>query len=66
MKTEGAGARWSTSSYSNGEGACVEVALGDTVGARDTKHHGTGPELWVSADGWRAFLAGAVDGELTA
>ncbi|TDC20600.1 DUF397 domain-containing protein [Streptomyces sp. 8K308] len=66
MNGKDAGGRhWFTSSYSSNGDQCVEVALGEAVGMRDTKHHGAGPELWVSADGWRAFVAGAVSGELT-
>ncbi|GAB2907230.1 DUF397 domain-containing protein [Streptomyces mayteni] len=57
---------WSTSSYSSNGDQCVEVALGEAVGMRDTKHHGDGPELWVSAEGWQAFVAGAIGRGLTA
>lgn len=49
---------WRKSSYSgDGNGACVEVALGsEAVGVRDSKN-ATGPVLTVPADHWRTFLA---------
>ncbi|MYU56707.1 MULTISPECIES: DUF397 domain-containing protein [Streptomyces] len=57
-------AEWFKSSYSNGNGSCVEVAnLGDAVAMRDTKQHGMGPVLTNTAEGWRAFIAGVVNGE---
>lgn len=57
-------AAWFKSSYSNGNGECVEVAyLGDEVAMRDSKQHGTGPVLTSNAEGWRSFIAGVVNGE---
>ena len=60
-------ARWRTSSYTNGGGACVEVA--DNLAAehgvvlvRDSKNP-TGPALRFTATEWAAFLAGAKAGE---
>ena len=51
---------WRTSSYSNGGGAnCVEA--GHVAGAilvRDTRDHGAGPVLRVSARAWRRFTSG--------
>ncbi|MPZ65405.1 MAG: DUF397 domain-containing protein [Pseudonocardiaceae bacterium] len=48
---------WHTSSYSNGEAACVEVAPApDRVLVRDSKDP-DGPGLTVTPDAWRAFLA---------
>ncbi len=56
---------WRTSSYSNGEAACVEVgwytsggsgAATDRVLVRDSKDR-TSPALIFSAPAWRAFLA---------
>lgn len=56
-------AQWFKSSYSNGNGACVEVAhLGEVVGMRDSKQH-TGPVLTSSVEGWQAFIDGVVGGE---
>ncbi|WP_129840145.1 DUF397 domain-containing protein [Streptomyces sp. RFCAC02] len=50
-------ARWAKSSYSSNHEACVEVArVPGAAGMRDTKALGTGPELWVSSDTWRAFV----------
>ncbi|NBE81126.1 DUF397 domain-containing protein [Micromonospora rubida] len=55
-----AGAVWRTSSRSNDQGLCVEVAdnLVDTVGVvavRDSKNP-AGPALAVSPPGWTAFV----------
>lgn len=55
---------WRKSSYSNGDGgACVEVATGcqDEVPIRDSKML-TGPVVFVSNDGWSAFLDAVKDG----
>lgn len=52
------GARWRTSSRSNGTGGnCVEVAgnLPGVVVVRDSKDR-TGPVLIFAPDAWRAFL----------
>jgi hypothetical protein len=49
--------RWKRSSYSGDSGsACVECA-GDSrvVRIRDSKNR-TGPQLWIAAAGWRAFV----------
>jgi uncharacterized protein DUF397 len=50
---------WRKSTYSNGDGGdCVEV--GNASGAvlvRDTKQRGTGPQLNVGPDAWKAFTA---------
>ena len=54
------GAVWRTSSRSNDQGLCVEVAdnlvavLG-VVGLRDSKDQ-AGPTLGVSPQGWKAFV----------
>jgi hypothetical protein len=60
-------AQWFTSSYSNGGGACVEVAFlgGGEVAVRDTKDQGAGPVLRFTAAEWSAFVDGARDGEFT-
>ncbi|TCB99274.1 DUF397 domain-containing protein [Micromonospora zingiberis] len=54
------GAVWRTSSRSNDQGLCVEVAdnlarLHGVVGVRDSKDQ-TGPALVVSPSGWSAFV----------
>ncbi|MEV0641800.1 DUF397 domain-containing protein [Streptomyces sp. NPDC050619] len=48
-----------TSSYSSQEGNCVEVAVTATGGraVRDSKNQ-QGPSLYLSPEGWGAFLAG--------
>ncbi|MEU9169966.1 DUF397 domain-containing protein [Streptomyces sp. NPDC048420] len=52
-----AGAAWRASSYSGGQGNCVEVADGfvAVLPVRDSKRPG-GPLLVVSRDAWRTFL----------
>jgi hypothetical protein len=48
---------WRTSSYTGGQGNCVEVATAaGTVLVRDTKDR-EGPLLAVPTTAWRAFLA---------
>ena len=58
--------RWRKSSYSNHEGACVEMATIDqqTIGFRDSKDP-SGPILTFEREAAAAFLAGAALGELT-
>jgi hypothetical protein len=48
---------WRKSSHSgNGGGGCVEAGSAPgVVLIRDTKNHGAGPVLRVSAETWRAF-----------
>ncbi|PTA43116.1 DUF397 domain-containing protein [Micromonospora sp. NBC_01392] len=58
--TELIGAVWRTSSRSNDQGLCVEVATNvvaahGVVGVRDSKDP-TGPTLAVSPPGWSAFV----------
>ncbi|MEV5601486.1 DUF397 domain-containing protein [Streptomyces sp. NPDC052299] len=56
-------AAWFKSSYSNGNGNCVEVAnLGTAVGVRDSKVQ-EGPVLRCGAGGWRAFIGDLVQGD---
>jgi hypothetical protein len=54
------------SSYTAGEGNCVEVALTSTGGraVRDSKNP-SGPLLHLTPDCWRAFLDGAKSGALS-
>jgi hypothetical protein len=47
--------RWRKSSHSQTDN-CVEVALGETVGVRDTKGCPR-DELAVTSNAWRAFTA---------
>jgi hypothetical protein len=50
-------AAWRKSSYSAGNGSCVEVAShSPAVAVRDSKNP-TGPALIVSPLAWRSFLA---------
>ena len=59
-----AGLAWIKSSLSRAQGSCVELAsLPDGgVGVRDSKDP-SGPVLRFTPDEWRAFLAGARNGE---
>jgi len=53
--------RWFKSSYTNTE--CVEVHIApDWIAVRDSKNP-DGPVLQFNPAEWRAFLAGAKDGE---
>ncbi|MEV6506919.1 DUF397 domain-containing protein [Streptomyces sp. NPDC051642] len=53
-------AHWITSSYSSGEGQCIEVAaLPNTIASRDSKDLNS-PVLLFTRDGWRDFI-GAVN-----
>jgi Domain of unknown function (DUF397) len=57
---------WRKSSFSGSNGgACVEVGQADdgTILVRDTKDCGRGPVHRYSAAEWRAFIAGARNGE---
>jgi hypothetical protein len=49
-------AAWRKSTYSGGNGSCVEVAgLGGAVAVRDSKNP-DGPKLILTQDTWRAFV----------
>ncbi|MGH3754620.1 MAG: DUF397 domain-containing protein [Pseudonocardiaceae bacterium] len=55
---------WRTSSRSNGERDCVEVAVvPGRVGVRDSKDR-SGPALLVPPSAWRAFVGDLQRGEL--
>ncbi|MCT2592999.1 DUF397 domain-containing protein [Streptomyces sp. N2-109] len=60
-------AAWRTSSYSNGQANCVEVADGyaDVLPVRDSKDP-QGPALVFPADGWAAFVTAVKGGDLAA
>jgi hypothetical protein len=54
---------WKKSSYSGGNGDCVEVAsLGDGVAVRDSKNP-DGPRLYFTPSEWEAFRQGVKAGE---
>jgi hypothetical protein len=47
---------WRKSTYSGGNGDCVEVgSLGQAVAVRDSKHP-SGPSMLVSLGTWRSFI----------
>ncbi|WP_306371401.1 DUF397 domain-containing protein [Nocardiopsis sp. CC223A] len=48
---------WHKSSYSAGEGSCVEVAEGRSVLVRDTQNRPLG-YIGYSAEAWASFLQG--------
>ncbi|MFJ2787437.1 MULTISPECIES: DUF397 domain-containing protein [unclassified Streptomyces] len=50
---------WRSSSYSSGNGQCVEVGSGlpGNVPVRDSKTAPTGPHLTVEADVWTSFVS---------
>ncbi|GAA2743282.1 MULTISPECIES: DUF397 domain-containing protein [Kitasatospora] len=54
---------WRKSSYSGGNGACVEIAVPDTasIAVRDSKDP-QGPQLRFSNEAWAAFAAEAASG----
>jgi hypothetical protein len=59
-------AQWFTSSYSSGQGACVEVArLPGKIATRDTKDR-SGPVLLFPTDEWQHFITAVNDGEISA
>jgi hypothetical protein len=45
---------WRKASYSNGQGACVEVASGNAILVRDTTDR-DGGTLAFSAEAWKRF-----------
>ena len=50
-------ALWRKSTYSGGNGSCVEIAdLGAAAAVRDSKDR-NGPKLIFSGDDWRSFVA---------
>jgi Domain of unknown function (DUF397) len=56
-------ALWRKSTYSGGNGSCVEIAdLGTAAALRDSKDR-TGPKLIFTADEWRSFLDSIKSGE---
>ena len=62
--TELTGAVWRTSSRSNDQGLCVEVAtnLPGVVAVRDSKDR-SGPVLAFTPSEWSAFIAGVKNGK---
>ncbi|AUY52229.1 DUF397 domain-containing protein [Streptomyces sp. CB01881] len=65
MKQDFQGTRWRKSTYSTGDGECIEIAEGFTeiVPVRDSKDP-HGPALTFTADAWRAFITAIHAGEL--
>ncbi|MFJ9458086.1 DUF397 domain-containing protein [Kitasatospora sp. NPDC101447] len=57
-----ADAAWRTSSYSNGQGGCVEVDDSRPGTVRDSKDP-HGPALSFPVDAWQSFVAAVRSGE---
>ncbi|MEV5409832.1 DUF397 domain-containing protein [Thermopolyspora sp. NPDC052614] len=56
-------ARWRKSSYSGGNGACVEAAaVGHRIAVRDSKNP-AGPALLLTQHAWRSFIRAVAEGE---
>jgi Domain of unknown function (DUF397) len=56
------GTKWRKSSYSGGNGACVEVAdLPEGIAVRDSKDP-AGPKLIFTPGDWQAFVSAVVKG----
>lgn len=49
-------AQWRKSSYSQANSECVEVAVSEEIGVRDTKNREAG-QLTVSREAWQGVLA---------
>ena len=58
-------ASWRRSTFSNLNGACVEIARipPNRIGVRDKKDDGNGPILFFTDAEWSAFISGAKSGE---
>jgi hypothetical protein len=54
---------WRKSKESNATGECVEVAFADDAVLVRHSHDSSGPVLSFSHSEWKAFLAGARNGE---
>lgn len=62
-RTDLSGTTWRKSTRSNGQAACVEVAVTDPcVAVRDSKNR-QGPMLVFCPPEWRAFMHGVRNGE---
>ncbi|GAA3039881.1 DUF397 domain-containing protein [Kitasatospora sp. NPDC127116] len=58
---------WRKSTYSNGQGNCIEVAdgLASIVPVRDSKDP-RGPVLSITPEAWQSFVAGIRAGDFPA
>ncbi|NXY95491.1 DUF397 domain-containing protein [Streptomyces sp. BR123] len=62
---QGATDNWTKSSYSGGNGACVEVKspVVETIAVRDSKVQ-DGPSLAFAPGSWTSFVTGVTEGRL--
>ncbi|MFC6984813.1 DUF397 domain-containing protein [Streptomyces cirratus] len=62
---QGATENWTKSSYSGGNGACVEVKspVMDAIAVRDSKVQ-DGPALTFAPGSWNSFVADVTEGRL--
>lgn len=67
MSREYHSVKWRKSTYSNGQGGCMDVAAGVTglIPVRDSKDP-HGPALRFTPEAWRSFVAGVQAGDLPA
>ncbi|MEU3566456.1 DUF397 domain-containing protein [Kitasatospora sp. NPDC006786] len=66
MKRDSRAVKWRKSTYSNGQGNCIEIAdgLASIVPVRDSKDlHG--PVLSFTPEAWRSFVAGIQAGDFS-
>ncbi|MFF4922768.1 DUF397 domain-containing protein [Kitasatospora sp. NPDC001261] len=64
MKRDSSAITWRRSTYSNGQGNCIEIAdgLASTIPVRDSKDP-NGPALAFTTEAWRAFVSGVQAGD---
>lgn len=67
MMRDSRAVKWRKSTYSNGQGNCIEIADGPAgiVPVRDSKDP-HGPALAFTAEAWRSFVSGVQAGEFPA
>ncbi|MEU6239330.1 DUF397 domain-containing protein [Kitasatospora sp. NPDC047058] len=67
MSVDLSGVQWRKSTYSNGQGGCIEVSDGFSglMPVRDSKDP-SGPALVFPAEAWRSFVTAVRAGEFGA
>ncbi|MFD4656075.1 DUF397 domain-containing protein [Kitasatospora sp. NPDC058444] len=66
VKRDSRAVKWRKSTYSNGQGNCIEMAdsLASVVPVRDSKDP-QGPVLSFAPEAWRSFVAGIRAGDFS-